>query len=123
MVARAVIWEHQAVQLRLFRMWTLIETSRAIVRDVYAYNYGRADAGERGSIHHSCASKVFTTNACFEVADTAMQICGGRGTRREGVTFADGTTFYPEKLLRDAKSYKIADGENTLLELLGAANL
>ena len=116
--------EHQLTQLRLFRMFTKVEVARAIVRDVYLFNYGKADAGEVGSIQHSCASKVFTTQAAFEVADEAVQLCGGRGTRRvEGVEFADGSRFYPEKLLRDAKSYKIADGENTFLELLGAQHL
>ena len=115
--------EHQLTQLRLFRMFAKLETARAIVRAVYLYNYGKSDSGEVGSIQHSCLSKVFTTQAAFEVADEAVQLCGGRGTRREGVEFADGTRFWPEKLLRDAKSYKIADGENTFLELLGAQHL
>lgn len=118
-----IIYEHQAVRLRLFRMFQLLEAARAMTRSVYLYNYGRSDADEVGSIQHSCAAKVFTTEAAFEIADTAIQLCGGRGTRRDGVTFADGSSFRPEKLLRDAKSYKIADGENTMLALLGAAHL
>lgn len=117
------IHEHQATRVRLFRMFALLEASRAITRAVYAYNYAKNDAEERGSIQHSCASKVITTEACQEICDIAMQLCGGRGTLRDGVTFADGSRFYPEKLLRDAKSYKIADGENTYLALIGAAFL
>jgi alkylation response protein AidB-like acyl-CoA dehydrogenase len=121
-----VIYEHQAVQVRLFRMFQLLEASRALTRAVYAYNYGMADSedeDDKGSIQHSCASKTFTTEAAYEIADIAVQLCGGRGTRRGGVEFSDGSVFYPEKLLRDAKSYKIADGENTMLALLGAAQL
>ncbi|MBP2472106.1 hypothetical protein JOF53_000978 [Crossiella equi] len=36
---------------------------------------------------------------------------------------ADGTRFPPEKLLRDAKAFKLADGETDLLALVGAAQL
>jgi len=117
------IHEHQGVRTRLFRMFSLLEASRALIRAVYLYNYGQADAGGEGSIQHSCGSKVIGTEACFEVCDIAFQLTGDRGTAREGVEFADGSRFYPEKLLRDAKSYKIADGENAFLALIGAANL
>ena len=117
------IIEHQAVQTRLFRMFSMLEASRALVRAVYLHNYIKADRGEEGSIQHSCASKVITTDGCHEICDIAFQLCGDRGTDRDGVEFADGTRFYPEKLLRDAKSYKIADGENTFLAIIGAANL
>jgi alkylation response protein AidB-like acyl-CoA dehydrogenase len=117
------IHEHQGVRTRLFRMFSVLEASRALIRAVYLHNYGKADAGEEGSIQHSCASKVIGTEACFEVCDIAFQLTGDRGTARDGVEFADGSRFYPEKLLRDAKSYKIADGENAFLALIGAANL
>jgi alkylation response protein AidB-like acyl-CoA dehydrogenase len=117
------IHEHQGVRTRLFRMFSLLEASRALIRAVYLHNYGKADAGEEGSIQHSCASKVIGTEGCFEVCDIAFQLTGDRGTARDGVEFADGSRFYPEKLLRDAKSYKIADGENAFLALIGAANL
>jgi len=118
-----LIWDHQSVRLRLFRMFTLLEASRALCRAVYLHNYHADDEGEEGRIEHSCAAKTFTTDSALEIADIAMQLCGGRGTRRGGVTFADGSGFPAEKLFRDAKSYKIADGENTMLMLLGAAQL
>ncbi|MEE1939101.1 acyl-CoA dehydrogenase family protein [Streptomyces sp. TRM 70361] len=115
--------DHQATQLRVFRMFTKLEAARAMTRAVYTYNYGMADEGGIGSLAHSCASKVFATDTAFEVCDIAVQLCGARATQREGVRLADGYVFYPEKLLRDAKSFKVADGENDLLALIGAAHL
>ncbi|RSN19294.1 hypothetical protein DMC61_40165 [Amycolatopsis sp. WAC 04169] len=115
--------EHQSVQLRLFRMFTRLEAARALNRAVYAHNYGQADAGGLGSLAHSAAGKVFTTDTAFEVCDLAIQLCGARATRLDGVELPDGEVFYPEKLLRDAKSFKVADGENDLLALIGAAHL
>jgi alkylation response protein AidB-like acyl-CoA dehydrogenase len=118
-----VIYDHQATRLRLFRMFTQLEAARSMCRAVYKYNYAKLDAQEDGRIEHSCAAKVFTTDAAFEIADTAIQLCGDRGLDRHGVVYKDGTVFPAEKLLRDAKAYKIADGENTLLMLLGATQL
>jgi len=115
--------EHQAVQLRLFRMFSLLEAARSLARTVYAYNYGAIGNRLTGSLAHSCASKVFVTDATFEICDLAVQICGARGMLRNGVQFADGTSFYPEKLLRDAKAFKIADSENGFLALTGAAEI
>ena len=57
------------------------------------------------------------------LSEEALQLCGARGTLREGVEFADGSRFHPEKLMRDAKSYRIADGENTFLELIGGSHI
>ncbi|RSN39701.1 hypothetical protein DMC64_37165 [Amycolatopsis sp. WAC 04197] len=115
--------EHQSVQLRLFRMFSRLEAARALNRAVYTHNYGLADVGDLGSIAHAAASKVFTTDAAFEVCSLAIQLCGARATRREGVELPGGDVFYPEKLLRDAQSFKLADGENDLLALVGAAHL
>ncbi|MFC3456153.1 acyl-CoA dehydrogenase family protein [Amycolatopsis speibonae] len=115
--------EHQATQLRLFSMFTKLEAARALTRATYVHNYELAAAGKVGSLAHSCAAKVFATETAFEVCDAASQLCGARATDRRGLRFSDGDVFYPEKLLRDAKSFKIADGENTLLALIGAAHL
>ncbi|MFC9250961.1 acyl-CoA dehydrogenase family protein [Amycolatopsis thailandensis] len=118
-----VLREHQATQLRLFSMFTKLEAARALTRATYTHNYDLAAQGKAGSLAHSCAAKVFTTEAAFEVCDAASQLCGARSTDRQGIRFDDGSIFSPEKLLRDAKSFKIADGENTLLALIGAAQL
>ena len=56
----------------------------------------------------SSTSKVFVTQTAFEVANDALQLMGGVGLTKD----------YPmEKLLRDARSALIEDGENFFLTL------
>lgn len=103
------IFEHQSVRARLFRMFTKVEAARALARRVWTFT-----ATNLPQVHHSIASKVFCTNAAFEVASEAVQIFGGNGLSRE----------YPvEKLLRDARASLIEDGCNEVLSLVGAARL
>ncbi|BCJ56504.1 acyl-CoA dehydrogenase [Actinoplanes sp. NBRC 14428] len=118
-----ILSEHQATQLRIFRMFGKLEAARALTRAVFLHNYGRTDAGGMGSLAHAAAAKVFVTEAAVEICGIAFQLCGARATQRDGVRFTDGSVFYPEKLLRDARSFMVADGENDLLSLLGAAHL
>ncbi len=103
------IFEHQSVRARLFRMFTKVEAARALARRVWTFT-----STQMPQVHHSIASKVFCTNAAFEVASDAVQIFGGNGLSRE----------YPvEKLLRDARASLIEDGCNEVLSLVGAARL
>jgi alkylation response protein AidB-like acyl-CoA dehydrogenase len=55
--------------------------------------------------------------------DIGLQIVSARGLLRsqDGVTDPLASSF--EKLFRDAKSYRIADGENGFLSLLGGTGL
>ena len=104
------IFQHQSVKSRLFEMFTKVEAARALCRRVAVHNA----SGVMASIQHCIATKVFCTNAAFEVASDALQIFGGNGLSRE----------YPiEKLLRDARASLIEDGCNEVLSLVGAARL
>jgi alkylation response protein AidB-like acyl-CoA dehydrogenase len=103
------IFEHQSVRARLFRMFSQVEAARALARRVSIHNTTAPPL-----LQYSIASKVFCTNAAFEVASAALQIFGGNGLTRD----------YPvEKLLRDARASMIEDGCNELLSLVGAAKL
>jgi len=95
------------------------------VAPVQGVRAGRSRAGARparrvlqrhasAAGQYSIASKVFCTQAAFDVASDALQIYGGNGLSRE----------YPiEKLLRDARASMIEDGCNDLLSLVGAEKL
>jgi alkylation response protein AidB-like acyl-CoA dehydrogenase len=108
------IFEHQSVRGRLFRMFSLVQASRSLARQVYVHNLTRLRRGEPAPIEHSIAAKVFCTDAALEVATLAVQLHGGNGMTRE----------YPvEMFLRDAAALTIADGENAFLAQLGAAML
>ena len=99
------IIQHQNIKLKLFRMFTMVETSRAAARRVSLYN---AANQENPSVAHAVACKILSTETAFEVASEAIQIFGGNGLSRE----------YPvEKMFRDARAAMIEDGVNETLAI------
>jgi alkylation response protein AidB-like acyl-CoA dehydrogenase len=103
-----VLVEHDDVRRRLMRMLILLEAARSMACAVHAETGERVDAGEPASLQHAAAAQAFATEAAFEIVDCAMVLCGGRADACGGVEYLDGTTFHPQKLLRDAQSYKVA---------------
>lgn len=104
------ISEHQLVQRDLFDMFTKVETSRALSRAAMVYNA----TAQPPAIEYAIASKVYCTQACLEVTDTALQLFGGKGLTRDCPM---------EKLYRDARASLIEDGVNDVLALVGARRL
>ncbi len=104
------IARHQAVKMKLFRMFQQTEAARSLARRVFVYN----STQQPPLLEYSIASKTFCTQVAFDVAHTAVQVFGGNGLSRE----------YPvEKLLRDARASLIEDGCNDMLSLVGADKL
>lgn len=104
------IAKHQNVKLKLFRMFQLVEASRALAHRVFVYNATH----EPPRLEYAIAAKTYCTQAAFECAHMAVQVLGGNGLSRE----------YPvEKLLRDARAALIEDGCNDMLSLIGADKL
>ena len=104
------IFQHQAVQQKLFHMFTKVESARQLSRAALIYNYNTTPPATQYSI----ASKVYCTNAAFEVASEAIQIFGGNGMSKE----------YPiEKIFRDARAAMIEDGSNDILAITAGAML
>jgi alkylation response protein AidB-like acyl-CoA dehydrogenase len=102
------ICEHQAVQMKLFDMFTKVEAARALSRAAMIYNAETMPP----ATYYSIASKVLCTNAAFEVASDAVQLFGGMGLSKD---------LLVEKLFRDARASMIEDGCNEVLSL-GAAH-
>jgi alkylation response protein AidB-like acyl-CoA dehydrogenase len=103
------IIEHQSIRLKLFQMFSKVESARAYSRQVAQYNA----ANPPGSALHALSSKVYCTRAAFAVASEALQIFGAYGLCKE----------YPiEKIFRDARAGMIGE-ENNALALAGAAHL
>jgi acyl-CoA dehydrogenase len=99
------IIEHQNIKLKLFRMFTMVEASRASARRVALYNGENKD---NPTVAHAVACKILSTETAFEVASEAIQIFGGNGLSRE----------YPvEKMFRDARASMIEDGVNETLAI------
>lgn len=71
----------------------------------------RYNRGGRPAVRMSMASKVFCTQAAFEVASAGVQLHGGLGLCKEMLI---------EKLFRDARASMIEDGDHEVLALAAA---
>jgi alkylation response protein AidB-like acyl-CoA dehydrogenase len=69
------------------------------------------ESAQPPALEFAIAAKVYCTQAAYEVADTALQLFGGKGLSKE---------FLVEKLFRDARAALIEDGTNDVLTLVGA---
>ncbi|MCD6569844.1 MAG: acyl-CoA/acyl-ACP dehydrogenase [Deltaproteobacteria bacterium] len=96
--------EHQDVQKKLANMFLKVEAARQMSRSVMNYNLTCFPP----LTGYSIASKVFCTNAAFEIVCDAMQIFGGYGLSKE---------YLIEKLFRDIRATLIEDGSNDSLTL------
>ena len=94
------IADFQAIQHKIAEMYQKVETSRLLVWKAA----WEADQGMDPTISASIA-KFYTTEVCLEVANEALQILGGYGY----------TKMFPvEKLLRDARLYRIYEGTSEI---------
>jgi len=102
--------DHQWVQKKLFDMFVKIETSRSFSRSALMFNMHTTPP----DVKYSIASKVYCTQAAFEVASDAIQIFGGYGLTKE---------LPIEKLFRDARAGMIEDGSNDSLSISAGISL
>ena len=100
----AMLIDHQLTRYRLGDMMRRVELCRAVARRSLAY----ARMTPRGHAYATASGKVTVTEEALKVVTEALQLFGGNGTSRE----------YPlEKLLRDARTALIEDGENYVLTM------
>jgi alkylation response protein AidB-like acyl-CoA dehydrogenase len=104
------ITEHQLVQKKIFDMFVKVETARQMSRATVLYNQG---ANPPGTLY-SITSKVYCTQAAFEVASDAIQLHGGMGLTKE---------MPIEMIFRDARASMIEDGSNDILSLTAAKRI
>jgi alkylation response protein AidB-like acyl-CoA dehydrogenase len=105
-----LLFEHQLIKHKLFDMFTKVEAARSLSRAALVYNLNNSPPETRYSI----ASKVFCTQAAYEVSSQAVQILGGMGLSREHPV---------EKIFRDARAGLVEDGANDTLMITGAHSL
>lgn len=99
-----LLCDHQAIQIKLANMFISLEAARQLSRSVLNYNLTSMPP----RTEYSMASKIFCTNAAFNVANEAIQIFGGNGLSKE---------YAIEKLFRDVRAGLIEDGSNDTLTL------
>ena len=105
------ISEHQLVQKKLFDMFVEgRDVAAALARGGAVQPRHQFPPGTQYSI----TSKVYCTQAAFEVASDALQLHGGYGLTKEMLV---------EKLFRDARASMIEDGSNDILSLTAAQKI
>jgi len=98
----------QAIQFKIAEMYQKIETSRLLIWKAA----WEADNGIDPTINASI-SKLYATEAAFEVVDQALQVLGGYGYTR----------FFPvEKLLRDTRLFRIYEGTSEVQRIILAGH-
>jgi len=102
--------EFQALQFRLADMATALETSRALLWHAAA----ALDRKDAAATRLVAMAKRFVTDACFDVANQALQLHGGYGYLAE---------YGIEKIVRDLRVHQILEGTNEIMRLIVARSL
>ncbi|GFG70804.1 hypothetical protein MSEN_25240 [Mycolicibacter senuensis] len=97
--------DEPTIRFTLADMATALETSRLLLwRAATALDDGAEDKVEL------CAmAKRYVTDACFTVADQALQLHGGYGYLRE---------YGLEKIVRDLRVHRILEGTNEIMRMV-----
>ena len=99
------IGDFQAMQFKLADMATELEAARCFLYAAAA----KLDAGEPDATKFSAMAKRFVTDACFDVANEALQVHGGYGY------LAD---YGVEKIVRDLRVHQILEGTNEIMRMI-----
>lgn len=100
----------QALQFKLADMETNLQASRTFL---YAAA-SRLDAKAPDASKWSAMAKRFVTDACFDIANDALQIHGGYGYLHD---------YGVEKLVRDLRVHQILEGTNEIMRVIIARHL
>jgi alkylation response protein AidB-like acyl-CoA dehydrogenase len=102
--------EFQALQFRLADMAIALEASRTFLWRAAA----ALDRKDPNATPLCAMAKRFVTDACFDVANQALQLHGGYGYLSE---------FGIEKIVRDLRVHQILEGTNEIMRLIVARSL
>ncbi len=100
----------QALQFKLADMETNLQASRTFL---YAAA-SRLDSKAPDASKWSAMAKRFVTDACFDIANDALQIHGGYGYLHD---------YGMEKLVRDLRVHQILEGTNEIMRVIIARHL
>ncbi|MBU0996328.1 MAG: acyl-CoA/acyl-ACP dehydrogenase [Proteobacteria bacterium] len=102
------IIEHKNIKLKLFKLFQMVESSRAYARRIANYQFYHPLPPQEV---HAAALKCMATQTASEVSSEVIQIFGGNGLAKE----------YPvEKLFRDAQTGLVENGVNDWLAIRAA---
>ena len=97
--------DEPTIRFTLADMATALETSRLILwRAANALDNNEAD-----KVSLCAMAKRYVTDACYDVADQALQLHGGYGYLRE---------YGVEKIVRDLRVHRILEGTNEIMRVV-----
>ena len=97
--------DEPTIRFTLADMATALETSRIMLwRAACAL-----DAGGSDKVELCAMAKRYVTDACYEVADQALQLHGGYGYLKE---------YGLEKIVRDLRVHRILEGSNEIMRVV-----
>jgi alkylation response protein AidB-like acyl-CoA dehydrogenase len=102
--------QFQALQFKLADMETNLQASRMLLYSAAS----KLDRKASDATKWSAMAKRFVTDACFDVANDALQIHGGYGYLHD---------YGVEKLVRDLRVHQILEGTNEIMRVIIARHL
>jgi len=97
--------EFQALQFRVAELATSLEVSRTFLYRAAT----RFDAKTADATKFCAMAKLHVTDACFHVANEALQLLGGYGYLHE---------YGIEKIVRDLRVHQILEGTNEIMRMI-----
>jgi alkylation response protein AidB-like acyl-CoA dehydrogenase len=102
--------DFQALQFKLADMATELEAARLMVRR----GAWALDTRDPRATQYCAMAKRMATDACFQVADEALQLHGGYGYLKD----------YPlERIVRDLRVHRILEGTNEIMRVITAREM
>jgi alkylation response protein AidB-like acyl-CoA dehydrogenase len=97
--------DEPTIRFALADMATALQTSRLLLWQAAT----ALDEGADDKVELCAMAKRYVTDACFEVADQALQLHGGYGYLRE---------YGLEKIVRDLRVHRILEGTNEIMRMV-----
>jgi alkylation response protein AidB-like acyl-CoA dehydrogenase len=97
--------DEPTIRFTLADMATSLETSRMMLWRAAS----ALDAGAPDKVELCAMAKLYVTDACYDVADSALQLHGGYGYLKE---------YGLEKILRDLRVHRILEGTNEIMRVV-----
>ena len=101
----AALLDEPTIRFTLADMATALETSRMLLWRAAA----ALDSDADDKVELCAMAKRYVTDACFDVADKALQLHGGYGYLRE---------YGLEKIVRDLRVHRILEGTNEIMRVV-----
>lgn len=104
------IADFQATQFKLADMAIDLEAGRALLYEAAR----RLDAKDAEATKYCAMAKRYVTDACFRIANDALQVHGGYGYLSE---------YEIERIVRDLRVHQILEGTNEIMRVIVAREL